>query len=505
MVTVERLQIDIDINVGDLVELDRLASNLRELATTQATVDERQDINVDADGHGSIAALTANIQALNATMMEAKALSVGGIADGGVADGGRSGLPMGAGSRHSGILGLLDKFSLRMSSLHNLLANLIPLLANFILAIPAAITGLIAVGTAALGAAAALAAIGGFAAMGFAMQGGEFQLDRLTDALEGIRDDFIDTFGPLANRLEPLFRRGLDGLSMFFEAMADRGGILLALRDEAEAFGQFILDFVPDAVASIGRFTDAMAPALAAVGAFINDTEFMQSMAQMMNEILPLFEELGPAIATLLPGLVRLSIGFLAVSTMILMVIEEFTQLINVIPGGAMIFGVLAGTALTLISVLGTLAFAATVVSKSMAILGITSLSSVVPALEAYTIATLEAAIGTYGLASAIGALLAITGIGLLAVGIGIAAKEMWTLGSNIERATKSLKRFDSVNSNLGDTSLGMGSSASTSGGNVYVNDNSQTTIATNNVADGKRLMNKKEYQDSAIVTDDYR
>lgn len=376
----------------------------------------------------------------------------------------------------------LSKFDLRMSDMHNLMATLIPLLFVFIGTIPAVVTALAGLAAAAVAAAAGLAALAGFGAMGVAMEGGQFNMDNLTEVWNDIRDAFIEAFAPLADRLEPLFMDAIDGLEKFFQAIANEGGALMELTDEARAFGSFLMDFVPGALRTLAAVAEALAPTLSDIGRAIQNgfRPAMRELVRLTQNAMPAVSDLVQTIIGAIPTIVEISIQFAKVATAALDVIGFVWNLVTVFGLLDEQMGFVLAIGLTLLTFLGLLikvlgpiitlfrilsaqalakfALALTVATKRAIVLAGTlagqalmaiyafsaAIVSSIPVLSSYTIAQYAA---TAALASFI--TLATLGTGLALVGMAMsAASGFMSMADGIDSATNSLKNFDRVAGN---------------------------------------------------------
>lgn len=280
--------------------------------------------------------------------------------------GGAAGLRRTGGSRLSRLMSelpdnlseTLDRlrgFNIRMSDIHNAFAALVPLLLVFVGAMPAAIGALYTLAGAALATAAAFAAIAGFGALGVGLQDGQFSMDRLTEVWNDIRDSFIEAFAPLAERLEPLFRDAVDGLERFFNAVASQGDALMQLTDEAKAFGQFIIDFMPTVLRTLAAVAEAFSGVFANIGSFL-ESEFVniiRAVVQETQNALPAVSALINMVISALPALMDLSVGFARVSTAVIWLITQIGRILT-------LFGLLGGEQIGLV-IAALLSFASAV------------------------------------------------------------------------------------------------------------------------------------------------
>jgi uncharacterized protein (DUF697 family) len=112
-------------------------------------------------------------------------------------------------------------------------------------------------------------------------------------------------------------------------------------------------------------------------------------------------------------------------------------------------FGAMIATVLTAASVFAILnSQIIAVAAQGLVALGM-SIASAIGSLTGYSIASSIAAASTWSLYTAIAALLGLTGVGLILVGLsagaGALANRFGDAASNIESTTSALERFDSV------------------------------------------------------------
>jgi len=350
----------------------------------------------------------------------------------------------------------MGEFDLRMSDLHNAMARLVPLLLVFIGAIPAAYTALIGLATAAVAAAASLAAIGGFGALGVALQDGQLDMARLQEVGTEIKNSFIDAFAPLAEQLQPLFIDAVDGLDRFFQLVANNGDALLELRDEARAFGQFVIDFVPNALRAIAGLVEGMADVFGNIGDFLqrNFAGGMRQLLRVTRDAIPAVAEVGLLLAQAVPTLVEMSVGFMRVVGTVIQVIGAFSRLLGLLGIGPEMFGLLTGAILA--AATATLLFRTAIVKALIASLaklggGILAAAS---SLVGYSGSAIVATLATNALGMAL-----LTLIGIVTLGLGIAvlagvvggiASQFDLLKNDITDTTDALKEFDNVASSVG-------------------------------------------------------
>jgi len=339
--------------------------------------------------------------------------------------------------------------NLSMSDIHNAFARLVPLLITFLGTVPALIGAFVTLYAAAITAAAALAALTGLAAIGFAMEDGTTNLDtqRLQDALSDVRQDFLEAFAPVAERLEPLFRDGLDGLEQFFNEIAQEGDALIALTDEARAFGGFLIDFIPSALRDLAALVSALSDEFGGIGRFLqrNFTRIIRGMVETTVEALPAISELLQLIAAMIPPLIRMSIGFVRVTETVFRVFGAIGQLLNILGVSAEAFGFVTAAVLSGFTAVLTLTGAVRLLSGTI-------LSNLVSSLTTWIFASNAATFATYALATAIRALLAATGVGLILVG----ASYLVDFASGAARAEREVSKLNSSLSDFNRLSSGM-------------------------------------------------
>lgn len=375
-------------------------------------------------------------------------------------------------------------FDLRMSDIHNALARIVPLLIVFIGTIPAAATALITLAGAALGAAAAFASIMGLGALGMGMEDGEFSMDNLSEAWSDIRDAFLEAFAPLAERLQPLFEDALDGIELFFQAVANQGDALMSLTDELRAFGGFLLDFIPQALRTVAGMVEALAPVFGSFGSWLqnNFAEILRTMVGLTMEIVPVLATLGKLIADILPILTKLSIGFMIVTNVLLKFFGAISKLLSFLgltteQTGLLIGGLLAFVSVVLLARSALISFAISGVwtamkalwqfylaswnsTQALAVFSGTALAGAVQSLIRFTAGVFKSIAGLVGFSiSAINAAKAAAafwtavtlGGAIFLVGIvADIASSFMGLEENIRGATDAMKEFDRVSGRSG-------------------------------------------------------
>lgn len=346
----------------------------------------------------------------------------------------------------------MDGFSLRMSTLHNLLAAFIPALVVLIAAVPTAVNAILGLATAAIGAAGALLAIGGLGALGAATEGGQMpSMEDFTEFMKDIRDSFFEAFLPLAERLEPVFLDALDGLERFFEAIAAQGDSLVALVDEVRAFGRFMTEFIPDVLGALAGAVEALAPAFARLGEFLHeDTQIIRTMTQLTLEALPALGAVAKIIVDALPGLVEFSTGMAMAAAVIFKLIGAVWGLFRSLGFTNKQLGFLIGTFLTSITIMALMSFfiksrlaaaflylAKILFGRALIAMGVTTQSlwqMSFAALAAYSAVALLITALTLG-----------AGAFLIGGAVSMLADEFFGLAEGVTEATGAMRDFDRV------------------------------------------------------------
>ena len=376
-------------------------------------------------------------------------------------------------------LSSLSSFKLRMSDMHNVMATLVPLLLTFVGAVPIAVTGILTLAAAAASAAAALLAIGGFGALGVAM-GDSMEMpsgEDFSEIFEGVREDFFEAFAPLAMSLAPLFEDGLDGLEMFFNAIADKGKALMSLTDNARAFGNFIIDYFPDVLASMAGMVEAVSPLFSDIAAYLQDADILRRFVELTMEAIPTLKSLAKQIVAGVIALTEMSVGFAAVASIVLSFIGTMVSLVGLLGFTNEQLGLMIGGVLTLVSavalanaallsweakgiaaaVTGIYAFFVGLIqaNSAMTYFAATAVGQALTSIYGFVTALFAGEIGLFSFASAgftatgaIAALMTIASLGALAglavVATGVAS-EFLGMADGIDSATASLKEFDKV------------------------------------------------------------
>lgn len=396
--------------------------------------------------------------------------------------------------------------NINATDLNNLFASLVPLLATFVGALPAAIAGVIALGAAAFAAVATLGALGGLAILGAGMGPDGFSMDRLTERIGEIRDIVVNTLAPLANKLEPLFGRATEGLQHFLDALVQQGDVLLMFRDDAMAFGQWLIDNIPPIVASFGRFADAASDTMGMIGDAFTNIDWAAAFAGLIIETLPALMQLGTAIADILPALIEMSVGFLRFIAGLLWAIDVFGKFLSILPISAELIGLFvaglltATTALALASTMTSIWAGTMLASAASALLMLGRQIFTVSfwILSRYVPSALAGVGATLALTAAVGILLGVLTFGLAPV-LGAIGGQFAGMNKEIKEATKSLKRFKRTQAGAGAFGTGTGG-----GGGRYVDVTNEITVNGGSSKEAQNAAGRRAAYRQQQTTDSY-
>lgn len=424
MVSVDDLTIDIDIDVSGLTQLDVLSTKLMQVHAAQQMVDENMVIDVDSRMDGRLSSLMAG----------------GGIGQTATAVADGSGVPRGG----------MERLNLNMSQFYDILASLIPVLLNFVMALPAAITGMLTLAGAAVSAAVALSTIGALGLMGVAASRGGDLSEGFESILSELKSAFMDSILPVAREFEGIALDGLAGLKQLFDDLRPVLSSFTMLNDEARAFGGYLLDNTPALMGVFRDLTEAFSPLLGQFGQWLEGANLVEGFVDATEEATPALMFIGSTLVQILPALVDFSQGFLMVTGAIMGVVGAVSWLMDMVPGLLTGLGILIGTILTVVSAIATWTAVQLMLSTVVVPQFLSGMSASVMALNGY-ITSMLAAIGVTGTFATV---LKATGIGILLAGIGMLASKFDGFNSNVQEATRSLKEFGDVQSNIGDSTM---------------------------------------------------
>lgn len=397
--------------------------------------------------------------------------------------------------------GVLNKFgSLHMEKVWDAFAKLLPVLLVFVGALPAAITGIVALGAAALGAAAGLAALGGLTVLSGAFMMGDGNIAKgLQELRTVIKDQFLTAFVPLFGSFDDLFRDAISGLGDFFDALAARGDVLTQLKDDARALGGLVIDFVPSALAMLVRMGEAFMPIFAMFGewASMNFDNFLRGLVNVFNRILPFALMMIDAFLRMLPVIIDLSMGFFFASSIIIQFISSLLQLFNVLGPLGTFLATIIGLLVAFASITAMLHGLWTVLSALLGGTVVARLASFVAAQWAAFAANNAFAASALKAAASAAILLGVLTFGIIPA-LSALGGAFGFLSSDIDKATKSLDQFSSVRSGMG---LESGSYGGLSPGSVSVyNDNSKNVYNGSDEDSQRRMARKNNFRQNMFA-----
>lgn len=344
-----------------------------------------------------------------------------------------------------------------MTQFYDMLAAIVPLMGVFIGAIPAAVGALGGLAVAAVGAAGALGAIGGLGFLGAATAeaGGQMPgMDDFTSVIEDLPEELFEAFRPVAERLEPLFRDALEGLERLFDEIGRRSEALLMLRDEARAFGQWVIPFLANVTEKLIYLADAASPVFGMIADALGDRDVIGGFAGALEEALPQLARMTSIILDALPSIFSFSMGMLTMATHITSALSSVlgfaTSMMELIPfveDGDRALGMFFSTLMTTASALF-------ITSKATALY--TTLTGIAQG------STLSLASAVMVLKRALLGLLVMTGIGalmgIIGEGVSMLSGQFTDLDSSVSEATDSLKEFQRQQSSMSSRGRYMGS-----------------------------------------------
>jgi len=385
--------------------------------------------------------------------------------------------------------------NLRMSQFHDLLADLLPVIFVLIGAIAPVITGMIALGAAAVAAAGALGAMVGLGAFGMGRDqagGTEGSFQAFRQELQDVGEEVLTTLEPLADKFAPLMRDALDGVLRLVERITDAGRGLLQLRDDAQAFGQFISNALVSLVRIGSEMVEAFSPVFSMIADFFRESSFLRDFTGDLADILPQLVIAARGFMTVLGGIVDIGKGFLDVVAIISVFLGLINWALTPLKWFLGLFidvdravGFLIASMLVFITVLA-LAAKVTSIYLTLKSAEITTLNVLASSVYGY-IASLYGAIqaklaaipAVSSLTASLGALLVTVtlltgGLILLAGGLSILASKFSVFSGDVANARGELERFADAENRIGGGglggtgSIGFGGQDSASGGNYY-------------------------------------
>lgn len=518
MVTSEKLDVQIDIDVGD-GSLDSLIGKLETVEHKVNDLDgEKLTLEAELEGEEAVLAKAEALEKANGDLEDGVNSTTGsgremyeprrvydgfdlpdnsgnllssiGIGDGDDGDRDRRNLvtklsdKIGDKVGHS-LSDVLDSKTLSgmlpldMSKFYTLIANLVPVLLVFVGAVPAAVTALLGLAAAAGAAAIGIAAIAGLGALGLAMEksgGGMPTGKAMQEIVTQVKEDLFNAVAPIAQRLSSLARDGLQGLTPLLEDLSStfmQANVFPVLKESARDFGGFLQSYLPDVVESIGRLTGAFKDNFGEIGQFILRNDIIGGLIRETNRMIPAMRELGGMFVTAIPTIVQVSEGFLVAAIALLKLVGVVWSLISLIPLSNKHLGILIAGFLTLASVLGISAWMVRLVGWELTKTLAVGLRNAVVGLGQYIAAQ-------WGANTSLGAFISLLSVltgGALLIGtiasldtMSSKLNSIASAGYAAQGAMKSLSKTD-----LGGSGMGLGSPTGSSGGGGDLNYYSKT------------------------------
>lgn len=410
-----------------------------------------------------------------------------------------------ADSRFGRLINSVRDVDLSMRDFYDVLAALLPLIFVFVGAIPAAITAIGALATAALGAAAGLGAIAGLGVMGLAMQesgGGMPSMEDFSAVFEDVREDIFDALAPLAERFAPLAEDALEGVVSLFEELARNGQVLDQFADDARAFGGFLLDTIPPLLTSLVRLGDAFGPIFGMMASWVQDADIIGGMVDTFRKALPDLKALTGAIIEFIPLLIEFSMGFLRAATAasvlivgIIQLVDWVADLFGIVEGGSAVLGAFVGVVLTAYSAIALVSRATAVWGAVTRYLSGTVIAEAIGRLSSYIATLTGVTVSTTTLYAVTAAFIGLLTLGLVPV-VSSLAGEFDILGGNIDDATEALDRFGRTREGIdavGGGSVGGGGGST----NIYQTEyNREVTVNGGSGEQSSREQKKQSYID---------
>lgn len=395
------------------------------------------------------------------------------------------------GDRDGGVIGMFS--TLHMGQLWDAVAKLVPLLLVFVGALPAAITGVAALAAGAIAAAGALLAIGGLAVLGGALIMGDGNIQEgFTEILSVLKEQFLDAFIPLARMFDDLFFDALNMVGELFRSIAAQGDVLIQLKDDARALMNFIVDFIPAALRLAAQLAEAFMPLFAMFGEWLmmNFDDILRGMVGVFAKILPSALALIDALIAMLPIIIKISIGFFMVASLVVQFISVIFQLIGLLGPFGTLLGFIIGLLIAFASITSLLATLYGLLTPRIAM--------AILSLYEYATAAWAAMVAEYGLAAAalaaalaVGVLLALLTFGLAPILASLGGL-FGGLAGDIDNATKSLNKFSKARGGFG---MGGGSYSGLPAGSVSVYDDNSKTVynSTGETRDKQRRNQRRQ------------
>ncbi len=392
-----------------------------------------------------------------------------------------------------------DQLRLSIRGLHVAFAALLPLVITLAGALPVVITGMVALGTAALGAAGALGAIAGLGLMGASLQEeGELSLSAVQNELSGITDAFVEAFAPLAQTFVPVMREGITQIENMMGPLANAASILLTMRDNFRGAISYLTNAIPSFTRELLAFTNAMMPVLQRVANWFATTDFFGGLATQFARALPHLVAMFNSLEGIFQAVMNLSQGFTLVARIVLGMANTLLLPIRRFDTFGIVVGSLVGAFFAASAAAGIFRILVTGATASAARFAAVMAGSVIKSVYGYASAVVIATAQTWGWAAALGVvagLLVIVTGGLALAGAAVSslASDFNLLGSNIASARSELDKFAKTEPSMRGAG-GAGGGMGTNGANVY-RDNSTTVINASNPDEAARQQYSQQFE----------
>lgn len=310
----------------------------------------------------------------------------------------------------SGLKRTMKSLDPDMSTFYDLIAQLVPQLAVFVMAMPAAIAALGGLAAAGISAAAVMASIGALSIGGLALMRGDGNIQEgLTQLREDLVADAKSAFIPLMGQFDDLGDDFMQDLDNLMQGVASEAQAFTSLKDEAREASDYVVDFLIGTVDTMGRLAEAIAPLGALFGGWLEDADIIEGMVGYLAQNLPTFMAIVESFLTILPTIMQFSQGMLKATQYVFLFWEVVWSVIGLLGPFAEGLGVLIGVALSL----------ATTIMLVNTVVGIFSGTVVVAALQglwSLVSGFVAAGLSALGFATASG--IAATAVSILTGGI---------------------------------------------------------------------------------------
>lgn len=393
-----------------------------------------------------------------------------------------------------------DSLRLTIHGLHMAFAALLPLVITLAGSLPVVITGMVALGTAALGAAGALGAIAGLGLMGASLQeNGEISMEGIRNELSGITDAFVEAFAPLAQTFVPVMREGITQIENMMGPLANASSTLLFMRENFRGAISYLTKALPSFTRDLLAFSNAMMPVLQRVAGWFAETDFFGALGRQFSRAYPALLLMWNGLEGIFSAVMNLSQGFAIVGGFILQTASWILYPIRQFDRFGIAVGALVAVFFTASAAVGIFRIIVTGATGTVLKFAGAMMTKLVPGLTASKYGFWANIVATYGWAKALGIvaglLVVVTG-GLILVGAvaSSVASRFDILSGNIASARSELEKFAQTDPNMRGMGIGAGGGVGTDGTNVY-RDNSTTVINASNPDEAARQQYSQQFE----------